>query len=522
MRRREFLTLIGAGAAAGFFEKNSFSAEEGKASARKPNGVSRPNIVFILADDLGYGDVHCMDPEHGKIPTPHCDQLAKEGMRFTDAHSTAAVCSPSRYSLLTGRYNWRSYLQHDVTMGTAPPMINKGRMTVASLLKQYDYKTAVIGKWHLGLNYDVRTKTDAKTETNHTRLKTGAITGGPLDLGFDYCYCYLHGLFGFPIPTDYAMLENNMIDLPTPDRKWDMAALAPNIVKRSCAWIEQNKKDPFFIYVALNTPHIPLAPTAEFRGKSGCGPYGDFVMETDWAVGEILKQLDANGLAENTLVIFSSDNGCAPPFFGQLAAKGHFSNGIYRGGKGDAWDGGHREPFIVRWPQVVKAGTQCDQLIGQNDFLATVADLMGAKIPSNAAEDSISFLPLLKGGKEPTRTSLIHHSRFGQFAITEGNWKLILCPNSGGVGKLTDEEIAAHAPVQLYDMTQDASERTNLWKKRPEIVERLTQLVKKSVNDGRTTPGPIQKNDVEVDIYKLARYKEFLKGKENEEDTGQQ
>lgn len=475
------------------------------ADAPKPAG--KPNIVFILADDLGYADVQCMDPQRGKIPTPHIDQLAKAGMVFTDAHSTAAVCSPSRYSLLTGRYNWRSYLQHDVTMGTAAPMISKGRMTVASLLKQHDYKTSCIGKWHLGAVYPGAEK--------GKKLSNGAIREGPTERGFDYFYGYFHGLFGFPDPSNFAYVENDMIRLPGEVSDWKMEDLLPTIVKKSCEWIEQNKETPFFLYVALNSPHTPLAPTVEWRGKSGMGPYADFVMATDGAVGEIVKQLEVNGLTENTLVFFSADNGCTPTFINQLAAKGHFANGAYRGAKGDVWEGGHRVPFVVRWPNVVKAGTRCDQLIGQNDFIATVADFMGTKLPENAAEDSISFLSLLKGAKEQTRTSLIHHSRFGQFAIREGKWKLILCPNSGGVGKLSPEEMKARAPVQLYDMAQDVGERANLWDKHPEVVERLTGLLKKSVDEGRTTPGPAQKNDVAaVDIYKLARYKEFFKSKE--------
>ena len=468
--------------------------------------ADKPNIVFVLCDDLGYGDVHVLNPQRGKIATPNMDRLASQGMTFTDAHSSSAVCTPSRYSILTGRYNWRSRLQAGVMQGFGAPLIAADRLTVAAMLKQNGYATACIGKWHLGMGL--------------SKDLDAVIRNGPTTRGFDY-------YFGISASADmppYAFIENDRFtEKPTAMKElyngrkgpaapsFETELILPTLVRKSCEWIEANKAHPFFLYLPLNSPHTPLNPTKEWRGKSGLGTYADFVMETDWAVGEVLAQLDKSGVASNTLVVFTSDNGCAP-YVGTsadvdpmrhspegvkgLEERGHFPSADRRGYKSDAWDGGHRIPFIVRWPGEIKAGTSCDRMVCQVDFMATCAEILGAKIPDNAAEDSFSLLSLFKGGDKPVRETLVHHSIDGSFAIRDEARKLVLCPGSGGWSKgQTDNP-------QLYDMSQDVGEKTNLAKDHPEIVQRLTEKLEKLVADGRSTPGPAQANDVKVNIIK--------------------
>lgn len=464
----------------------------------------RPNIVYILCDDLGYGDVHALNPERGKIPTPNIDRLASEGMIFTDAHSSSAVCTPSRYGILTGRYCWRTKLQASVLMGNSTPLIAVDRLTVGALLKQNGYDTACIGKWHLGLQFDTKT--------------FGPITDGPLQHGFDH-------FFGISASLDmppFAYIENDRFtQTPTVTKKWVRAGMAardfeavdvvPMLVKQSTKYIAAHAiggdaKKPFFLYLALTSPHTPLVPSPDWQGKSPLGPYGDFVMETDWAAGEVLKALESNGLAPNTIVLFTSDNGCAP-YIGvkELEEKGHYPSAQFRGYKADIWDGGHRIPFIARWPGRVKAGSHSDQLICLTDLIATCSDLLGNKLPDAAGEDSVSILPALLGSdKTPLREAIVHHSINGLFAIRQGNWKLELCPGSGGWGAPRDPAaLKQNLPaIQLYDMNADIGEKTNVESANPEMVERLTKLLQKYVTDGRSTPGAPQKNDVAVDFAK--------------------
>jgi arylsulfatase A len=510
LQRRKFLRACGAGMAALLTDRlGASSLPVGNSTAVKPN------IVFILADDLGYGDVHCLNPEHGKIATPNMDKLAAQGMIFTDAHSTSAVCTPSRYSILTGRYNWRSRLQSGVLGGMSKPLIPGERLTVARLLKQSGYATACVGKWHLGM-------------TMPRPLTQGSIEDNPTERGFDY-------FFGISASLDmppYAFIENDhFTEAPTATKElyrgrrgpaapnFEAVDVLPTLAKKSTDWILQQGKRPFFLYLALNAPHTPLNPTPQWRGKSGLGSYADYVMETDWAIGEVLHALEQAGVASDTLVILTSDNGCAP-YIGtstdvdpmmhqngdveQLEAKGHFPSADRRGHKSDAWDGGHRIPFLVCWPSRVKAGTHCRQLTGQVDFMATCAELVGATLPDNAGEDSISLLPLLKGQDQPVRDTLVHHSISGNFAIREGKWKLLLCPGSGGWGKPTNQQARQDKlpAVQLYDMSVDEGERRNVEAEHPDVVARLTTRLEQIVADGRSTPGAKQENDVPVDLFK--------------------
>ena len=356
-----------------------------------------PNVVYILCDDLGYGDVHALNPQRGKIPTPNIDRLASQGRVFTDAHSGSSVCTPSRYGILTGRYCWRTKVQSGVLNGNSGPIIAPNRVTVASLLKEHGYTTACIGKWHLGLQFGPRTYADP-------------IEDGPLQHGFET-------FFGISASLDmppFAFIENDRFtQLPTATKKWvrsgpaapdfEAVDVLPTLTKKAVDYINVHAAGartgkPFFLYLAMTSPHTPLVPSPQWQGKSPLGSYGDFVMQTDWEAGEVLNALDSAGVADNTLVIFTSDNGCAP-YIGvaKLEAQGHFPGADLRGYKADIWDGGHRIPFIARWPGKVRAGSSSDQLIGLTDLLATCADLVGVKLPDNAGEDSVSILPALCG-----------------------------------------------------------------------------------------------------------------------------
>ena len=329
-----------------------------------------PNIVYILADDLGYGDVKCLNPE-GKIATPNLDRLAGGGMRFTDAHSSSAVCSPSRYSILTGRYNWRSRLKNGVLTGYSPRLIELDRLTVPALLKEHGYSTACLGKWHLGMDWTLKDGGFAPGEADAEKVDYAQpIQNGPTTVGFDY-------YFGIAASLDmppYIFLENNRcLGVPTVEKTWirkgpaekdfDAIDVLPALTRKAVEYIRQRAADakhgkPFFLYLPLNAPHTPIVPTAEWQGKSGLNKYADFVMQTDWTVGAVLEALETNGLTEPTLVFFASDNGCSPSAdFPQLAAKGHHPSYHFRGMKADIFDGGHRIPFLARWPGKVAPGS---------------------------------------------------------------------------------------------------------------------------------------------------------------------
>lgn len=496
--------------------------------------MAKPNLVFILCDDLGYGDVKCNNPG-GRIATPNVDRLAASGMRFTDAHTTSSVCTPTRYGVLTGRYNWRSHLQRGVLGGLSPLLIEPGRMTVAGMLRQQGYHTACVGKWHLGLGWapvagKPKPPADNIEGAEHVWSVdfTKPISGGPLSVGFD---CY----FGIAASLDmvpYTFIENDRVTaVPTQDMSLPMniekpksrtrrgpgapeftaEGVLPALTRKSVEYIDRRAADakagrPFLLYLPLASPHTPIAPSPAWRGKSGLNAYADFVMETDWAVGQVLEALDRHGLADNTLVIFTSDNGCSPQAdIPKLQELGHAVNGPLRGHKADIWDGGHRVPFIVRWSGKVKPGTTSDQLVSLVDFMATCADITGASLPGNAAEDSVSFLPALLGKTDkPLREALVHHSIEGKFAIRQGRWKLCLAPGSGGWSAPRDPQAIKQGlpAVQLYDMAQSVDEQRNQQAEHPEIVERLTRLLEKYVAEGRSTPGPSQKNDGTIDIWK--------------------
>ncbi len=498
------------------------------------NGAGdKPNILVILADDLGYGDTHCYNLERGKIRTPNIDKLASQGMRFTDGHSSSGVCSPSRYALLTGRYHWRTRLQNGIVEVFGKPLIAPDRMTIATLAKQNGYRTAAIGKWHLGWDWPI---TPEQRKYFSKAAKRGSddegpvlsdehraawndvfskpIPGGPTTRGFDQYFgtdvpnwppfCFIENDRTLGIPSEFlspAMVGNNQASQQGPAlTDWKLTGILPSLADNACRFIAEcvEKKEPFLVYMPLTSPHTPLAVTGEWMGKSALNLYADFVMETDAEVGRVLDALEKSGAAENTLVIFTSDNGCAP-YIGanELEKMGHDPSGPLRGYKSDAWEGGHRVPFIVRWPGKVKAGSVCGQLVCQTDLMRTFADVLGTKLPDRAGEDSFSILPLLYGGSEPIRDNAVSASSAGVPAVRLGNWKYIPAPGSGGWGKGGDQS----QPVQLYNLADDVGENKNLAAAMPEKVATMKTLLEKIIADGRSTPGAEQRNDVEVTRY---------------------
>lgn len=486
----------------------------------------RPNIMIILADDLGYGDVGCYNRERGKIDTPHLDRLASQGMRFTDAHSSSAVCSPTRYALLTGRYHWRTWLQSGIVNKFGPPLVAPDRLTLADLLREQGYQAACIGKWHLGWNWQIpesrrqeflavpppeQTAPSESLRAMWRDVFVQPMRGGPIDCGFDTFFgvdlpnfppfCFIENDRTVGIPSEFlspALLKNNLADIQGPALAgWQLQPVLPTLADRACRFIEQAAREPrpFFLYLPLTSPHTPVAVNAAWQGKSGLNPYADFVMETDAVVGQVLAALDSADVAEETLVIFTSDNGCAPYIgFADLVRKGHFPSGPWRGGKSDIWEGGHRVPFIARWPGNVPAGATSDALVQQADVMATAAEILGVTLPPHAAEDSYSMLPLLQGNGHGTREAAVNQSIRGLLAIRRGPWKLIFGPGSGGWTEGRDSH-----PQQLYNLADDPAEAHNLIAERTDVAAELTTLMDRIVANGRSTPGPPQQNDVPVE-----------------------
>lgn len=474
----------------------------------------RPNIIFILADDMGIGDV---SHNGGLAPTPHLDRLAAGGMRMTDAHTTSSVCTPTRYGILTGRYNWRSRLKSGVLYGLDQPLIPTERTTIATFLKDRGYRTGVVGKWHLGLGWQAMGEgeiypgtPESQRSRSYKELKKSGwtidysqpVSGGPSELGFDESFIIPASLDMFP----YVYLRSGrVVEEPTSVKAFHRPGPAAasfeavnclrDFARESRQFIASSGDQPFFLYLPLSSPHTPIVPSPAWQGESNLSEYGDFVMETDWVVGQVLKQLDELNAIEETLIVFTTDNGCSPQAkIPELQAKGHSPNGNLRGHKADIYDGGHRVPFLVHWPNVVAAGTHTDQLVSTVDAFATFADVVEAKneIPYDAGEDSFSFLPILKGIDEAVRPYLIHHSINGSFAVRQGRWKLSLCPGSGGWSNprpakaLKDNSLP---PVQLYDLQSDIAETNNRIQEKPDIADSLSDLLVEAIANGRTTPG---------------------------------
>ncbi len=481
--------------------------------------AGKPNVVIILADDLGYGDIHRYNPDRGKIPTPHLDRLADQGMRFTDAHSSSGVCSPSRYALLTGRYHWRTSLQTGIVGVWGKPLIAPGRMTIASLAKNQGYRTACIGKWHLGRDWPISEsdrmyftgfgpKFEGVTEAHRQAWKTTfaqPIPGGPTTRGFDTYfgtdvpnwppYCFIADDRTVGVPSELlpaSMLGNNQGSLPGPALPgWTFEPILPRLVDEANRFVRESvrSKQPFLLYLPLTTPHTPLAVNPEWKGKSGLdNAAADLIMETDAAVGQVLATIEASGIENDTIVLFTSDNGFAR-YVGanDLERRGHFPSGPLRGYKMDAFEGGHRVPFIVRWPGKVKPGSVSGQLVHQADTIATLAAIWNVPLPENAGEDSFSLLPILNGQDAPVRQHSVSCAANGTPAFRSGSWKLILA---------TDGD--SKQPVQLYDLATDLAESRNLAADQPDRVTAMKAQFEAIIEAGRSTPGARQPNDVAV------------------------
>ena len=484
-----------------------------------------PNIVVILADDLGYGDVGCYNAQ-SKIPTPHLDHLATEGMRFTDAHAPDAVCTPTRYGLLTGRYAFRSRLKSGVLGPWGEPLIEAGRGTLPGFLRQRGYATACIGKWHLGWDWPTKdsrpaSSTDGLGNVDFTR----PIANGPTTRGFDFYfgvdvpnyppYCFIENDRTVGVPSLPAPLVSGAINRPGPMLAgWSLTNILPELTLRAVRYVEDaaQSRRPFFLYFPLTAPHYPIVPTAEFKGRSQAGDYGDFVAQVDGVVGDVLAALARTGLATNTLVVFTSDNGpecveIGPGAYDRIRRYGHYSMDGLRGVKRDTWEGGHRVAFLARWPGHIPAGASSAETICHVDLMATCAALLGSKLPSGAGEDSYNILPALLGKKlsRPIREATVLHGCNGSFAIRQGEWVLIDSPSGDNNGNkqhpgepdwfkqergYTKNEL----PGELYNLHDDLTERRNLYAEKPDVVKRLKALLQKYKAAGRTTPGPVMKN----------------------------
>lgn len=480
--RRDF--CAGIGAAALLLRKQGL--------AKTLDARKRPNIVYILADDMGWGDIDVYNP-HSAVPTPVMNGFAHESMRFTDMHASSAVCTPSRYSILTGRYCWRSRLKKGVLGGYSPNLIEEGRMTVPSMLKQAGYYTAGVGKWHLGLGNEERTDF------------TKPLVPGPISHGFDY-------FFGIPASLDmapYLYFENDHVveqatiqdpgsksprgvtwrdGLRAPD--FDIPQVLPTLTDKAVEVIRQRAADsskPYFLYFAMPSPHTPWVPLPQYRGKSGAGDYGDYVAEVDAMVGKVLDAIKAAGAERNTIVVVTSDNGA---YWGpqDIARYPHRANAEWRGEKADVWEAGHRIPFMVRWPGHIAADSVSAETASLTDLMATLAALLGVSLPPDAGEDSFNDLPIWFGQKhKPIRTSIIDHSNGGMFTIREGDWKLELGLGSGGFSlPVTVEPALGGVQGQLYNLRDDPYEVYNLWAARPDIVEHLTKLLDQYQASGHT------------------------------------
>ncbi len=503
------------------------SAFAGTATPLAAAGRRLPNIVVILADDLGYGDLGCYNPASG-IPTPNLDKLAASGVRFTDAHTPSAVCTPTRYGLLTGRYCWRTPLTSGVLDGFDPPLIDRDRLTVPRLLRHHGYSTACFGKWHLGMNWTTTAGGRVPRRTANP-FRPGddvdfqrPITGGPRDAGFDW-------YFGISASLDmppYSFIQNEQtVGIPDQPSPRDMSLfmnqppgvrsagfrledVMPAITARTCEYIAGRKDapGPFFLYMPLTAPHLPIVPNEKYKGASRAGRYGDFVVEVDECVGKVMQSLRDAGQAANTLVLFTSDNGglwhwwkfeeADDAALGKITPRGenvkeygHQSNAGLRGTKADIWEGGHRVPFLAAWPGVIKPGGVSPRLIGLNDLMATCAGIVGTDLPVDAGEDSISFLPALRDPGGATRVDMVLHSLQGDFGIRHGDWKLAVKRGSGGFSVPRQIQPKDGEPAgQLYNLRTDPRETRNVYNDHPDVVARLTRLLTKYQTQGRSRP----------------------------------
>ena len=504
----------------------------------------KPNVILMFIDDLGYGDLSCFN-ENSKLKTTNIDGLSDCGIRLTDCHSTSALCTPSRYGLLTGRYNWRSRLKQSVLPGGGDPLIESGRMTLASMFKKHGYYTAAVGKWHLGLGWERKALDGSEygiaDEVNEKKNLPGAegflldgmnidftkpLKVSPNDYGFDYFFGTAASLDQPP----YTYIENRTV-LAVPDHVtgvfpldrtgatqqelWQRGPAAPgyNFEKvigdmndKVLEIIDEHAQEPFFLYYPTHAVHGPLLPPAGFKGKSGLNVYGDMVLYLDYIVGTVRDKLQEKGILEDTIFIFASDNGCSGvadyPF---LTSHGHNPSYIFRGKKTDIYEGGHRIPAIISWPghfgtvssdgRIGNGGAVCDQMTCLCDLFATFAQILGENLPDNAGEDSISLLPALHKNM-PVRHAVVHSSGDGSFSIRTQDWKLELCRHGGsGMARPVNEPSTSdQVPYQLYNLKEDVEEQHNVAEKYPKICLDLANELLEIIKNGRSTAGQPQEN----------------------------
>lgn len=491
----------------------------GSSDLSMPAKITKPNIVIIYADDMGYGDLNVLNKD-SKIPTPNLDQLAKEGMSFTDGHSASTVCSPSRYSMLTGRYHWRGHLTKGVIGPWGDSAFEQGTVTIADMLKHQGYQTGVIGKWHLGMTYPFKEGKgqNVKDKKAWRRIDKNLYTpddfdwdkpvlNGPTSVGFDYYFG--DGTINYP---PYVWMENDKF-LSTPTEMnntrivrsevgnwqlgkgpkvsgWDFTQAPLTVTKKAVEWLHQQSSDkPFFLYFPMQSPHSPVLPARQFQGKSGAGAYGDYVVQTDWMAGQVLQALKDKGFDKNTLVIFTSDNGPELYAYKRIQDHEHYSMGNWRGVKRDLWEGGHRVPFIVKYPEKIKPNTVNHNLISQVDIMATVASIIGSPLPQGVAPDSKDFSSLLFGKPQAYRDSLVYHAPNNKFALRQGDWVLVeaqtaevsrepvwIKPEWEKVKAKTDDK--KKPSLTLYNIKQDPQETKNLYQQYPDKAKAMHALLK--------------------------------------------
>lgn len=484
---------------------------------------SKPNILFLYADDLGYGDLGCYNPQ-SKIPTPHLDKLASEGMRFTDGHSSSGVCTPSRYALLTGRYHWRNPELHTVVAAFEPSILEEERLTLAEMLSEAGYTTALVGKWHLGWDWEALRHKQAKqySDDNRKYWKPDAfdwskpIPDGPLAHGFDIYFG--DDVINYP---PYGWIENDrLLEGPTvlkdeslwqPVKEgnwdsrpgpmvagWDPYANLPTATEKGVALIKDLAKDsqPFFLFFAFPCPHTPIIPNDEYDGRSQAGPYGDFVVETDAACGALLAALEEAGVSDNTIVFFSSDNGPEYHAYARDLAHGHWSSYPLRGLKRDLYEGGHRVPYIIKWPGLTPEGSVSNALVSQIDLMGTIAAALDMELPENQAEDSHNLIPVLSGARQDARSSFVHNTKEGRYALRHGSWVLI----DSGSGQHTfkgDHEAwrkkngyasTEDSSAELYNLADDIGQKNDVAAKYPERVAALQERLQKILQGESSAP----------------------------------
>ena len=472
-----------------------------------------PNVVILYADDMGVGDVSYGNKD-AMIPTPNIDRLAAGGMTFTDGHSSSGICTPSRFAMLTGQHHWRRF--HGIAGAFGQPFFKADDFTIAKMFKSKGYRTGCFGKWHLGWDFNAIRKPDvAKKDWPKAENYdwTKRFRGGPLDQGFDRYfgdgtinfppYCWIDNDRFATIPTKPVIKSRPLAGggsfRPGPmAESWNPYDILPTITKKTVEWIEEQSADtPFFAYLAFNSPHYPIVPNKEFHGKSKAGYYGDFVVETDAQVGRVLAALERKGLTDNTIVIFTADNGAETHAFERLEEFKQWSSGAYRGVKRDIYEGGHRVPFIIRWPGQIKAGELSDEVVSQVDFAATFATIIDYSLPQEEAIDSYNLLPLLKGEDyaKPLRVATVQNTSANKFALRQGDWVLI--DTASGAARKESPAYLEHFgleaygkknPGLLFNLKADPRQSKNVYDEHPELVTRMRALLKRYIGGERCAP----------------------------------